>query len=347
MSGTRKMEKFELDAYTKAREEELTASKGSMLEEQAAAAIAELQPGAMLDALGEPGGETTDLPARAFEPRASADLPAVPFAPRAPADLPAVPFAPRVPAEAPALDAGIQESAPASANMPASVNMPASASANATESSPSHGEGVERPATPGAEWVPGEWVPPQQVEAPVQDEGRKDAAALRTQLTRKFVSLADSVTEAFREFTIGAGEYAVELTAPQGMSTGGGKRALQHLRLRPRRPGYAILVVGTVNPIERRAELRDHDHIATLNEVRFGTPIDITPQEWEQFLRKAEVVLNGADIQSLRTPPTHELLAQRRKVKRISRGALVALVVVLALAALVVWRVVVALRAGN
>jgi hypothetical protein len=271
MSGTRKMEKFELDAYAKPLDDERAQSKEALLESQAAAAIAELQPN-ILDAL-----EALNL--------------------LAPPDV--VPAAP------------------------------------------------EAPVTPVAAPAPTDAPVPQADDAATKGSGEEKVEALRTQLTRKFVSLADSVTEAFRDFSIGVGAYAIELTAPQGMSTGGGKQALQHLRLRPRRPGYAVIVAGAVNPVERRAELRDHDHLAAMNEVRFGRRVDISAQEWEQFLRKAEVVLNEAGIQSLRTPPPHDLLAQRRKVQRISRGAIVALVVVLLLASIVVWRVILALRAGR
>lgn len=162
---------------------------------------------------------------------------------------------------------------------------------------------------------------------------------LRTQLARKFVDLADTVTRAFRELTIGAGAWGVELTAPNGMSTGGGKQALQHLRLRPRRPGYAVFVGGTVNQVARSAELRDFDHVAAVHEVRFRKAIRITRQEWEDFLRKAEVVLNAAGIQSMRTPPPRELLEQRRKMVHTSKTAVGALVLVAILVAIVLWRV--------
>ena len=344
MSGTRKMEKFEIDAFAKTREEELASKKGEQLESQAAAAIAELQPGSALDALDAPNA---DLPARTFEPRADAgaggaDLPALPFEPRlssggpGAADLPAVPFERRA-----ARDEGTDA---------ASTAAPSPGSASGQQAG-ARQDGVEQPGTPGAAWVPGEWIPPQQAEpAPGADganaNGEQDVEALRTRLARKFVTLADSVTEAFKELAIGAGAYAVELTAPQGMSTGGGKQALQHLRLRPRREGYSVLVAGTVNQVERRAELRDYDHLAILNEVRFRQPIDISQQEWEQFLRKAEVVLNGAGIQSMRTPPPRELLDQRRSMQRVSKGAVAALVIVLLLAAVVVWRVLVAVSSG-
>ena len=291
MSGTRKMEKFELDAFTKAREGELVDKKGQRAPDDAAAGA--------------------DLPAMPFERRPESGGPG-------PADLPGLPFEPR-----------------SAASTDASTTAPAPA--------------VERPGTPGAPWVPGEWIPPQEAEARSPDgekSAEPDPEALRTRLARKFVTLADSFTEAFRDFAIGAGAYAIELTAP-GMSTGGGKQALQHIRLRPRREGYSVVVAGTVNQVERRAELRDFDHIAVVNEVRFRQPVDINRQEWEQFLRKAEVVLNGAGIQSMRTPPTRELLDQRRSMQRLSKKGVIALLVVLVLASLVVWRVVVALRAGG
>jgi hypothetical protein len=358
MSGTRKMEKFELDAYTqKSRspsssgdEAPPPSSKKEQDEKEAAAAIAEISPNA-LDALG---GSNADLPARPFDQRrepavASAELPSVPFEARKPptmiepTDLPDVPFA--------------QSNLPALAFEPrAAAAVESGESGTAAEEGDDDSPSAKARAAHAASqpWEPGEWVPPQAAtpaaeadagaatgEAPTS--GGPDA--LRTKLAQKFVTLADSVGESFRDFAIGAGAWAVELTAPQGMSTGGGKQALQHLRLRPRREGYSVLVAGTVNQLEKRAELRDFDHVTILHEVRYRNALEVSRQEWEQFLRKAEVVLNGAGIQSMRTPPPRDLLEQRRNMQRISKGAIVALIVVLALAIVVVWRVVVALSA--
>jgi hypothetical protein len=357
MSGTRKMEKFELEAYTSksrnagdADDEESPppSSKKEQDEKEAAAAIAAISPNA-LEALAA----HEDLPARPFDQRRepaalSAELPAVPFEARKPSpadneptDLPAVtfqqnnlparPFEPRVESEASSAGAAAAAAAAAATTTPSSGAMAAAAAA----------AGGARGDQP---WEPGEWVPPQTG----ADGGEIPASgpdALRTKLAQKFVSLADSVGDAFRDFAIGAGAWAVELTAPQGMSTGGGKQALQHLRLRPRRGGYAVLVAGTVNQVEKRAELRDFDHVTILHEVRYRNALEISNQEWEQFLRKAEVVLNGSGIQSMRTPPPRDLLEQRRNMQRVSKGAIVALTVVLALAIIVVWRVVVALSA--
>lgn len=165
-------------------------------------------------------------------------------------------------------------------------------------------------------------------------------AAFQTRLARKFVSLAEDVTEAFSEVRIGAGAWTVELTAPSGMSTGGGKQALQHLRLRPGRSGNAVLVAGTVNSIEKHAELRDYEYVCMMHEVRFRRGLRIAPDEWEKLLAKAEAVLGDAGIQCARVGPPSELVQQRNAMTRLSRLGLAALVFVLALAGLVVWRIV-------
>lgn len=169
---------------------------------------------------------------------------------------------------------------------------------------------------------------------------------LRTRLARKFTTLADEVTEGFDDFRIGGGAWGVELTAPEGMSTGGGKRAMQHLRLKPRRQGHAVLVGGVVNGVAGDAELRDYDHMKLLYGARFGRDLEITAGEWEQFLRKAEVVLHKATIQTRRVTAPRDVLVAARQANAGDRNrklAMIALGVIAPLALLVAWRVIVAL----
>jgi hypothetical protein len=167
-------------------------------------------------------------------------------------------------------------------------------------------------------------------------EREPDVEALRTRLARKFTTLADEVTECFNDFHIGGGDYVVELLAPEGQTTGGGKQALQHLRLRPRREGYSVILAGSVNPIEKHAELRTFEHACLTHEIRFGKPVEITTGEWEQLLRKAEVVLQLANIETARVGPSPDLLRESRRTRlgrRISPGAIVLFIIVLLLAA--------------
>lgn len=290
MSGTRKMEKFEVDAYVKDRAQ---------------------------------ADEDADLPARPFEPRT----------PDPPAPLP--------PATG---DVGALEQVIASAAAQARAAGASLESSAAALHEPPPPTPRNHGGTPAEAFVPAEAALPQAASAPPAEQTPDQ---LRTRLARKFVSLADTMNEAFNGFAIGAGAWGIELTVPAGMSTGGGKQALQHIRLVPRREGYNVFVAATVNQVERRADLRDFDHVAIMHEVRHRGALEISPQEWEQFLRKAEVVLNGAGIQSMRTPPPRELLEQRRNSQRISKSAIIALVVVLILATVVVWRVIVALRSGG
>ena len=130
------------------------------------------------------------------------------------------------------------------------------------------------------------------------------------------------------------------------MSTGGGKRAMQHLRLKPRRQGHAVLVGGVVNGVAGDAELRDYDHMKLLYGARFGRDLEITAGEWEQFLRKAEVVLHKATIQTRRVTAPRDVLVAARQANAGDRNrklAMIALGVIAPLALLVAWRVIVAL----
>ncbi len=175
---------------------------------------------------------------------------------------------------------------------------------------------------------------------------------LRTRLARKFTTLADRVTDGFEEFQIGAGWWTVELTAPEGMSTGGGKQVLQHLRLRPMRQGHAVLVGGVVNAVDKTAELREHAHIDMIYRARFGHALEITAAEWEQFLRKAETVLRQEQIRTSRVAAPRDLATIAQKTTRAEataaaaqkkRLAAIALGISTLAAAIVVWRVIVAL----
>jgi len=131
--------------------------------------------------------------------------------------------------------------------------------------------------------------------------------ALRTKHARKFTTLADEVTECFDGQFFGEGDYAVELMAPEGVSTAGGKQALQHLRLRSRK-GAGDVVAGSVNAFEKWAELRTFEHAQAVHQRRFQSPLPIDAAAWEAFLLKAEDVLQLAGIPSKRVAPPADLL---------------------------------------
>lgn len=167
----------------------------------------------------------------------------------------------------------------------------------------------------------------------VREPGTPDLDALRTKHARKFKTLADEVTECFVDYPIAGAAYVVELLAPEGPSTNGGKHALQHLRLRAHREGRAAIVAGSVNPVEKHAELRTFEHAFLVHQIRFGTVFEVSEREWEQLLKRLETVLDLANIATVRVGPPPEVLADARRAKlrrRTSPTAIVAFLVVLA-----------------
>jgi hypothetical protein len=81
--------------------------------------------------------------------------------------------------------------------------------------------------------------------------------------------------------------YNVELSAPEGESTAGGKQALQHVKLVPERGGPTLLI-GTANAVEKAAELRSYKHVDEMHRQRFkGAPFDADPTQYEALLEAA------------------------------------------------------------
>lgn len=165
--------------------------------------------------------------------------------------------------------------------------------------------------------------------------------ALRTQVANQAASLAETVTDGFDGFHIGAGDYVVELMSPAGPSTGGGWQARQTIRLNPRRPGYAVVVAGSIDPVTSTGEVRTYEHVAMVHEVRFRRPLEITPAEYAAFIAKLDVVLTLSRVRATRVPPPAPLAAQHRALGTLTPARVVGVVagfVAAAFALLVVLR---------
>ena len=173
----------------------------------------------------------------------------------------------------------------------------------------------------------------------VTDRDRSELEHLRTRVANHAASLAETVSEGFDDFHMGAADYIVELSVPEGPSTGGGAQARQSIRLVPRRKGYSTVVAGTVDPVTSTAELKTFEHVALLHEIRFRRPLEINGDEYQDFLAKADVVLNLARVKAKRVGPPPELIAQQKAMRRISMPMLVLFVLVMVVAAIVVYRV--------
>src|SRR5882724_6745797 len=82
--------------------------------------------------------------------------------------------------------------------------------------------------------------------------------------------------------------YRVELSAPDGMSTAGGKQATQHVKLIPEGGGTTI-VAGSANGVDKVAELRTFEHLKLLHAQRFkGAEIPLNRVQYNELLEKLQ-----------------------------------------------------------
>jgi hypothetical protein len=82
--------------------------------------------------------------------------------------------------------------------------------------------------------------------------------------------------------------YRVEMSAPEGPSTGGGKQALQHIKLVPD-GGGAVIVAGTAHTVEKQAELRTYDHLEALHAARFkGAELPLDRVRYGELVKKMQ-----------------------------------------------------------
>jgi hypothetical protein len=123
-----------------------------------------------------------------------------------------------------------------------------------------------------------------------------------TQVAAKALALAELFDARFEHGLEGPVRFRVELSAPDGPSTAGGKHALQHIALVPAVGGPAI-VVGTANTNLQTVELRTFDHIAALYAQRFkgaSIPVDVTryqelSQAFAVFFKAMKMTVTFAD----------------------------------------------------
>ena len=80
--------------------------------------------------------------------------------------------------------------------------------------------------------------------------------------------------------------FKIQLTAPEGQSTGGGVQARQHITMIDEAGGKTV-VVGACNTAQKTAELRTHDHVASRFGAHYeGTPFPIPAGEYDGLRQK-------------------------------------------------------------
>jgi hypothetical protein len=110
---------------------------------------------------------------------------------------------------------------------------------------------------------------------------------------REGLDAAEVVKAAFRNRTIGAvTPRRLEVVAPDGPSTAGGKRARQTIRLVPAQGEAAPVMCGFLDVARKRVELRSHATVAQQWADRFSAPFDVTAAEYATLCRDLEATLS-------------------------------------------------------
>ena len=125
-----------------------------------------------------------------------------------------------------------------------------------------------------------------------------------TLVAAKAVSLAELFATRFGPGLDGPVHFSVELSAPDGPSTGGGKQALQHIKLIPHGGGMAV-VIGSADTALGTAEVRTFEHVAALYAQRFhGAPLPVDPTRYAQLSQALAGFFTEMSLQShLRAAP--------------------------------------------
>jgi hypothetical protein len=169
-------------------------------------------------------------------------------------------------------------------------------------------------------------------------------AALQTYHALQASELAAAVNEALKKIRLVPGEYAAELTEPDGPSTGGGLQAMQHMRLVPRLAGHPTLVVGHANQTEKMAELRTYDHLDAVHRQRFKRPLAIDRTQYDDFVTLAKGLLEALQFRTMLVGPPADLRAaaaepdaQSEPARSSSGMMLGSVMVAVALVAVGIW----------
>ena len=166
--------------------------------------------------------------------------------------------------------------------------------------------------------------------------------APRTQYAQKALDLASA-------FAITLGQerlpgYRLEMAAPEGPSTGGGKQGVQHIALVPEKGG-AGLVVGSANHGAKAAELRTFGYLEAVQARRApGTKLGFDAATYGKLLERMNQFFGsfGISVKIVETPPEGLLPAAAEPVAAPSNPwliiGLIAGLAVLALVAALVLR---------
>ncbi len=118
------------------------------------------------------------------------------------------------------------------------------------------------------------------------------AGAMYTMLAREGVNAASLVNASLAKRTLGKQTpRRLEVAAPLGQSTSGGKKARQSVTLVSVSGDGAAVMCGWIDAAQKTGELRDFRALAEQYQARFGMPFDATVEEYFALMKDLEGML--------------------------------------------------------
>jgi len=136
--------------------------------------------------------------------------------------------------------------------------------------------------------------------------------AIYTMTAREGLDAAELVNAAFGPKTIGKQTpRRVEVIAPDGPSTAGGKRARQTIRLVPAAGDGSPVMCGFLDVAQKVVELRSYETLVQQYEARFGSACDIAQDEYAGLCRDLQMTLSPFRYSFAYESETHATAAPR------------------------------------
>ena len=171
----------------------------------------------------------------------------------------------------------------------------------------------------------------------MQDGDARSRNVKYTQVAAKALGLVELFQASFADGLDGPIRYRVELAAPDGPSTAGGKQALQHIKLVPELGG-PTLVIGSADLVKQIAEIRTFEHMVEMHAQRFkGQRVPLDMRKYREltgmlsnFFASMRIQVKVVDVDAVPRAPA---AGGGTSPLTILLGVVVGVVVVLALAA--------------
>jgi hypothetical protein len=123
------------------------------------------------------------------------------------------------------------------------------------------------------------------------------------------------------------------LKVPEGESTGGGRQAVQHIILKPEKPGFPTITVGWINMSNHTAQLKTYGCLEALQAQRYGGGPGVDRMSYQDFLDQVQRLCGQQSVTltwQVEPPKGPAPVKEIRRVGRSHTFLMVFLVILLA-----------------